>query len=396
MTNHGCPVIGIDIGSTQVRGVLSEISSQKEVLMVCHSTVPSNGIQKGKIVSQFDLSLAIRRVIDSLISQYGRSVDDVIVSLPVAGTGFATSTGFCISSSDSGLITEQDRQESVRKAKQILKPSDASILHVLPTEYLVDAQSMESPVGVEGRHLETKCYIVHGLSSTVLSVSQIFRDLGRRMIGMVYDPLAEAQVVTTTSEREKGVVLFHVGGRFSRMSVFVRHQLAWSYVFPVGGDTVTSDIASVLGISLPEAERLKLGYADLSATQADPMASRLTVTLLSGQREQVTRHHLSMIAYSRMDELTTLILAKLPSEYAQLPMIVSGGGSTLTGMLSLVGKYYPRVLRIGPPDSLNVASKDFRLLTAIGLVFYGLSVGAILAPQARPDSLWKKFITKMI
>ena len=62
----------------------------------------------------------------------------------------------------------------------------------------------------------------------------------------------------------------------------------------------------------------------------------------------------------------------------------------------MVMKYYPKVLRVGPPDSLNMTSKDYRLLTAVGLVFYGMSVGAILPPLARPDSLWKRIITKMI
>jgi cell division protein FtsA len=396
MISMGAPMVGIDIGSTQIRGVVALILPNREVSVVCQASVPASGIQRGKIVSQSDLSLSIRRLLDSLISQYGRSVEDVIVSLPAAGIGFEYSVGFCMSSSDTGRITEQDRQESVRKAKQIIKPADTSILHVLPYDYLVDAQSCLTPVGVEGHHLETKCHLIYGLSSSVLTVSQIFRDLGRRMVGVVYDPLAEAQVVVSGAERDRGVIVLHIGGRFSRLSVFVRQQLVWAYVLPVGGETVSADIAAVLGISFAEAERLKVGYADVGATQPDPMASKLAVTLLSGERDQVSQHQLSLIAYARMTELIQLLLSKLPTQYQSLPMVVSGGGASLGGVLGLVATYYPHVLRLGPPQSLNITSKDYRLLTAIGLIFYGLSVGAILPPQSKPDSLWKKFITKVI
>jgi hypothetical protein len=61
----------------------------------------------------------------------------------------------------------------------------------------------------------------------------------------------------------------------------------------------------------------------------------------------------------------------------------------------LVCKYSPTFTRSGAPSQLGLAVKDTRFLTSVGLVFYGLSVGAVAIPSSSPDSFWKK-ILKMI
>jgi len=387
------PVIGIDIGSSYIRGIVAEVSEQKEVAVSATASFVSAGLFKGS--SPKELFLAIQQVVSELVSQYGRRVTDVIVSFPVEGVGFVRNTGFLTSSSETGRVTEQDRQDCVRKAKQVMKPSDCSILHVLPSMYFVDAVPTTHPVGTEGSHLEVDCLIVYGKTTSITAVSQVFRDMGLHMVGLVYDPLAEGQVVLTQGERSLGAIVLHVGGRFSRVSVFQNHQLVWSCVLPMGGDTMTSDISIVLDVTFPEAERLKIGYADVSGAPSDPCASRLVITKKSGDRQHVDRSYLSAIAHARADELVTLLMAKLPTQYKALPLIVSGGGSGVSGFEALVCKYSPTFTRSGAPSQLGLAVKDTRFLTSVGLVFYGLSVGAVAIPSSSPDSFWKK-ILKMI
>src|SRR5258706_15053541 len=73
----------------------------------------------------------------------------------------------------------------------------------------------------------------------------------------VFEPLAAADSVLRSDERELGVCLADIGAGSTELIIFQQGAVAWTGVIPVGGDHFTSDLSVGLCTPLSEAEKIK-------------------------------------------------------------------------------------------------------------------------------------------
>src|SRR2546428_13477648 len=76
----------------------------------------------------------------------------------------------------------------------------------------------------------------------------------------VFEPLACADSVLRSDERELGICLADVGAGSTNVIVIQEGAVAHSAVLPVGGDHFTSDLSVGLCTPLVEAEKIKKLY----------------------------------------------------------------------------------------------------------------------------------------
>ena len=71
------------------------------------------------------------------------------------------------------------------------------------------------------------------------------------------EPLAAADAVLRSDEREMGVCLADIGAGSTELIVFHQGAVAYTGVIPVGGDHFTSDLSVGLCTPLADAEKIK-------------------------------------------------------------------------------------------------------------------------------------------
>src|SRR5690606_28123532 len=87
---------------------------------------------------------------------------------------------------------------------------------------------------------------------------------------VVLQPLASAEAVLSEDEKEIGAVLIDVGGGTSDIIIYVDGAVVHTSSIPIGGLSLTSDIATGLRTPMAEAERIKIKYGCAAARMADP------------------------------------------------------------------------------------------------------------------------------
>src|SRR5215510_13645171 len=241
---HGEIVVGLDIGTTKVCAVVGV------------GSVPCRGLRKG-IVSNIDWTVrSIKEAIESAQTMAGVEIRTVYAG--VAGSHIRSQASDGVAAIAGGEVTRADVERVLEGARAIPVDADRQILHVLPREYIVDAQDgIRDPIGMSGVRLGVKVNLVTAATSCVQNVVRCAERCGLTVADVVLEPLASAEAVLSEDEKEIGVSVIDIGGGTTDMLLYVDGGIAHTSVIPVGGRSVTADVAAGLRTPMGEAERLK-------------------------------------------------------------------------------------------------------------------------------------------
>ena len=146
-------LIGLDIGSTKTCVLIAEIDGEQAKFLAL-GAAESKGLRKGLIVN-----------LDSTVSSIRRAVEEAegVANVPVESALIGVAGNFVRGLNSRGGITlghrsrdieREDVRRAIDAARNITLPEDREVLHVLPHEFLVDAQEgIRDPVGMIGQRL---------------------------------------------------------------------------------------------------------------------------------------------------------------------------------------------------------------------------------------------------
>lgn len=198
------------------------------------------------------------------------------------------------------------------------------------------------------------------------------------MAEVVLEPLASAEAVLETDEKEIGVALVDVGGGTSDIVVYIDGAVVHTSVIPIGGQAFTNDVAHCLRTPIAEAERVKIKYGCASPALVDA-EEMIEVPSVGGRPPRVmARHELCAIIEPRVEELFQSVLYALEqggfSKMLASGVVITGGTTQLDGMPEIAEQILGMQVRRGAPigvGGLSDVVKSPAYATAVGLVKYG-------------------------
>jgi len=377
-------IMGLDIGSSKICAVICELGAQGEVHIRGMGTSVSMGLNKGKIEDPDELFKAISRAVQKAQGEAGLRPKNMIVNVPPVNLAFRHNIGLVTSKELSGRISEEEKRESLRRSRNVVKSPDHTLVHLFPLHFKVDDAEVDNPVGREGIHLEVLSHLVLGDTDTLQKLTRLLKRMDFFIGGIVYDMMGTSHSVLTETERKEGVVLVDIGARFTKVAVFKNNMLHHSVVVPIGGDTLTQDIMYCLKVDHIEAERLKVMAGDVRIRRIDPQ-ERIDIQTETGKKS-ITRLLLAQIIEARMAELLLMIQNAFPWEVdSHTKMVLSGGTSLLTGLSDYVQSTFNRPIRLGFTESLREVVEHPENMTALGLVLYAIKTNAV--PYQKPQPI---------
>jgi cell division protein FtsA len=284
----------------------------------------------------------------------------------------------------------------VDAARSVTLPEDREVLHVLPQEFLIDAQdNIRDPMGMVGQRLEVNVHIVTASASATQNLIIAVNRAGVVVADTVLEPLAAAEACLTQDERDLGCCLLDIGGGTTEMIVHgggtVRHTAA----VPVGGDHFTNDLAVGLRTPIPEAEKIKREHA---CAMRELLKEDYAIEIASvGDRppRTVFARMLGDIVEPRAQELLALVRDELQraglDTLIPAGVVLAGGGSRLRGLVELAERMFVLPVRMAAPRGLvgmpgEISQTEYA--TAVGLLMYGAR--ARRQASQRPDTLVAK------
>ena len=370
-------LVGLDIGSTKTCALIAE-QDDELVKFLALGAAESKGLRKGVIVNLDATVSSIRRAVEEAESVAGVPVESAVLGVAGNHVRGVDSRGGITLGNRARDIEREDVRRAIDAARNITLPQDREVLHVLPHEFIVDAQAgIRDPLGMVGQRLEVNVHIVTASASATQNLVTAANRAGILINDTVLEPLASAESCLTQDERELGCCLLDIGGGTTELMVYGGGVVRRTAAVPIGGDHFTNDLAVGLRTPIPEADQIKrhYGWAASSLPREDTAIEIASV----GDRppRKVFARMLAEIIEPRAQELLALIHNELKREglVAQIPagLVFTGGGARLGGLAELAEHVFHLPVRIAEPRGLSempeaVAHPEYA--TVAGLVLY--------------------------
>jgi len=366
-------IVGLDLGTTKVCVVVARpMGGSAEVAGI--GIAPSTGMRKGVVVDMEAVTSSIREALK-------RAEESAGVDIRKAYVGVSGSHMGCIKSyGTTGIrnreVTDQDVQDVLDSAGTVLVPLDREVLHVMPTDYVLDGQDgIVRPVGMAGVRLEANVMLITAAHSCVENVTKCCTRAGIYVKDVVFEGIASAKAVLRHYERETGVAVVDIGGGSTDVTVFRQGGLCHAASIPVGGNHFTNDIAIGLRVSQYEAERVKKAYGFAIDSLEGPL--QMEVTAMDGRAVKMRRANMGEIILPRCEEIFELIKEEVVEALVSAEtscVVLTGGASLLRGIDRVAEAKLGIPVRIGVPENMTGVDAPVEPMysTGIGLVLHGV------------------------
>jgi len=369
------------VGTTKICAIIGEVNSEGVVDIIGVGSAQSRGLRRGVVVNIDHTVASIRKAVNDAELMAGCQAESVYAGI---------SGGHIKGINSHGVIAIKNREVTAAEvarvidaAKAVAIPLDREVIHILPQEFMVDAQEgIKEPIGMAGVRLEAKVHIVTGAVSAAQNIVRCAHRSGLRVHNLVLQQMASAEAVLSSDERELGVAIVDIGGGTTDLAVFFEGAIQHTSVLPVGGDQLTNDIAVGLRTPMGEAEKIKKrhGCALGSLVEKD---ETIHVPGVGGRPPRVVpRSTLADITEPRLEEILTLVRREMEKhnvlQNLASGVVLTGGSVVIHGICDLAEQIFDLPVRIGYPVGISglvdvVNSPVYA--TGVGLVLWGARNG---------------------
>jgi len=375
-------IVGLDIGTTKICAIVGRRNEYGKVNILGLGKADSDGVNRGVVVNIEKTVQAIKEAVAEAEKHSGIKIEVVHVGIAGEHVRSMQHKGIITLNNPDFEITQSDVNRLHEDMFKIATQPGTEIIHVLPQEYTVDAQtSILDPVGMSGVRLEGNFHIVTGQTTAANNIYRCVVRAGLEVAELILEPLASSAAVLTHEEKEAGVCLVDIGGGTTDIAVFENNIIRHTAVIPFGGNIVTEDIKQGFKVMKRHAELLKIQYGSALADAVDEDM----IISIPGPRDRPAKEiHKSMLAQviqSRMEEILEFVWAEIKNSGYEdklvAGIVVTGGGAQLQHMKQCVEYITGVDTRIGLPGehlaSGMVDEVNFPMYaTGTGLVVMGL------------------------
>jgi len=386
-------IAGLDVGTTKICCVIADWSPTGNLDIVGVGVSPSRGLRKGVVVNIDSTVESIKHAVAEAEEMAGVEIASVIAGVAGGHIRGINSRGVVAVSGKHREVSQADVERALDAARAVNLPQDREIIHVLPQTFLVDDQDgVKEPLGMSGVRLEVEVHLVTGATTSVRNVVRSVNRAGLQVQDLVLEPLASAEAVISTEEKELGILLIDLGGGTTDVALFRDGAVWYTGSLPLGGDHIANDIAVGLRTPTADAEELKKrhGCALTALVREDEVVD---VPSVGGRKaRQLSRQILSEIIQPRVEEIFTLVARDLVrgglNDVAADGVVVTEDSSIMQGVPELAEQVFDMPVRRGVPAGLSGLADVVQSpihATAVGLALYGARGHGVGGPTEMED-----------
>ena len=376
-------ITGIDVGTTKIAVIIAE-SDNDSINILGFGESLSEGLRRGIVVDIEKTSSAIEEALTKAEKQADMEVETAFIGITgehVKGINYSGT--ITISNNEymnpaGEIITKEDIRRVLDSAESINLPPQRKILHTLSREFRVDDNpNIINPEGLSGHRLEANVHLVTIARNIETDLKTCLERVGIEFDGLILEPLASASSVLDNNEKQLGVSLIDIGGGTTDIIIYNNKSVLHTAAIPLGGESLTNDIALGLTVTLEQAEKLKCDYG----LAKESLASDENDIVISGTNgrsdSKISQRSLSAIIEARMKEIFYLAkneIQKIENECnLNFGVVLTGGGSNLNNIQDLATEVFELEVQQGIPNSINGIDdiiNNPRYATTIGLIKY--------------------------
>ncbi|MDP4245659.1 MAG: cell division protein FtsA [Bacteroidota bacterium] len=385
MTQEQPILVGLDIGTTKIAAIAGRKNEYGKLEILGFGRANSNGVKHGQVLNIDETIKAIRMALDNCYgSNPNLEISEVYVGIAGHHIKSLQTRGDIVRQSTDDEITRKEIDQLVADQYKTYIPAGDQIIDVIPQEFTVDNfQNIPNPIGYGGVKVGANFHIITGDKNAIRNINRAVEKSGLLTKDLVLQPLASAAAVMGQEDLEAGVAIVDIGGGTTDLAVFYEGILKHTAVIPFGGENITNDIKTGLGVLKTQAEQMKVQFGSALSNEAKANAY-ITIPGLRGMpAKEISVKNLANIIQARMSEIMDFVTyhlkqVGLDNKMLNGGIVMTGGGAQLRHLIQLTEYVTGLNARIGYPTE-HLASGHIEELakptysTCIGLILKGYS-----------------------
>src|SRR2546421_7681408 len=178
----------------------------------------------------------------------------------------------------------------------------------------IDGQTVSNPIGFRGRHFTLTLFSAFAPLMQLGALETVAQGLDLTLVTIVAEPYALARCLSTNASAESGAIFIDIGGGTTDIALVRQGGIEETRMFALGGRTFTRRLAASKGVSIKEAEKLKVSYSN--------------GTIKGAEREEIQNIFASE-SQTWMDSVELLIEELSKGTLLPPAIYMVGGGSSL-------------------------------------------------------------------
>ncbi len=370
-------IASLDLGTSKIVVLLAEIDNYGDMHIIGVGEAPSKGIERGQI-TRLDLAVA------SILKAAKEAQEMAGVKLTSVNLGISSSVLKSQNERDTINISpqpveidESQIQRLIERATTRAKEEGYEIVSAIPRKFILDDQEgVLNPVGLLGSKLTAEVHLIKVGTSLLKNIEKAVLSSGFIIADKYPSILASAEAVLSQEEKEEGVLLLDLGAGLTNFILFVEGSPVLTGTLPMGGNSITKDIAHYMKITVEQAEKVKIEHGYALADSVNE-SERIKIRPRGEDKDSaVSKKEIAEVIQIRLEEIADKVLERINSNGINLSVInagivLTGGSSKLAGIKEFFERYMDLPVRVGTPVGvigLRERVQDPAYATAVGLL----------------------------
>jgi len=350
-------IVGLDIGTTKIAAIAGRKNEFGKLEILGFGRANSNGVQHGMVLNIDQTIKAIQTALENCYaSNPNLEINEVYVGIAGHHIKSLQTRGDIVRQNLDEEISQSEIDRLVADQYRTYIPAGDKIIDVIPQEFTVDNfQNIPNPIGYSGVKVGANFHIITGDKNAIRNINRSVEKSGLVTKDLVLQPLASAAAVMCDQDLEAGVAIVDIGGGTTDLAVFYEGILKHTAVIPFGGENITNDIKTGLGVLKTQAEQMKIQFGSALSDEAKANAF-ITIPGLRGMApKEISVKNLANIIQARMSEIMDFVTyhlkqVGLDNRMLNGGVILTGGGSQLKHLIQLTEYVTGLNARIGFPN----------------------------------------------
>lgn len=375
-------IAGVDLGSSKISVTIGDYKDG-EINIKGYGMEESVGIRGGVVVDLKAAAECISGTVKKAEDKTGIEISSVFVGISGQHIQSSNNEGKIVMPTDQEEIEIQHLKEVISKARIPLPSLGMEVLHVLPSEFILDSiEGIKVPVGLFGKELKVKLTSITGLTTAIQNATRCVNLAGLDVEQIILNMIPTGEAVLYSEEKDLGVGLIDIGAHLTSIAVYKGEYPIYSSALPYGGENLSRDIATHFHITMKKAEEIKKNHGvslryllddnkeiHIESNNKSPKANPKTITRLE----------LAEVIEEKCERVVSNILKRIENFLPSMGsgIVLTGGTSNLLGIKEMMEEKIGLPVRIGkirPGLISNLSNIETDLspyTTSLGLIAYG-------------------------
>jgi cell division protein FtsA len=253
----------------------------------------------------------------------------------------------------------------------------------------IDGQAVSNPIGFRGRHFTLTLFSAFAPLMQLGALETVAQGLDLTLVTIVAEPYALARCLSRNASADSGAIFIDIGGGTTDIALVRQGGIEETRMFALGGRTFTRRLAAHKGLSLKEAEKLKIAYGQGA---------------VKGSEADEIRKIFESEVQTWMDSVELLIEELAKGELLPPAVYLVGGGSGLPDLIEKLERFpwterlpfahQPIIQTIQPAMVSSIADPNRFLKSAQDITPMALAYQAI--DLQNEDSVLERALTQVI